>query len=303
MTQAEPGRATASVAAYYDQNTPRFLRLGGSGEAAAIHRAIWADGVQNPAQAFEYLNQFVAGAVQPVLEINSPARLLDLGCGVGGTATWLARRLSAQVIGVTNSAMQRQTAVERAERLGLSERCTFLLADFMELPPLPAVNAAWAIESLVHAPDAGRFFAQAARQVVSGGRLVVCDDFLSQAGAASPPGSPPARWLERFRRGWHVHNLLTVEQADQLAWQAGFNLLGSVDLTPFIRSSHPWLLAMLATITRLPLRWAYWQNLSGGSALQVCIRQGWTCYRALIWEKEESCTQWLSNETLLPGTS
>jgi hypothetical protein len=43
-------------------------------------------------------------------------------------------------------------------------------------------------------------------------------------------------------------------------------------------------------LTRLPVRSAYWQNLSGGSALQVCVAHGWTRYLALIFEKEAECT-------------
>ncbi len=311
MKPPDHRQAADSVAAYYDRNTPRFLRLGGSGETAAIHRAVWAEGVKDKAQAFLYLNQVVAEAVAPALEKASPARLLDLGCGVGGTATWLASRLPVQVAGITNSAVQRQAAVERAARLGLNRQCTFLLADFMDLPPLDLpqpgdtprpgarpepdeavqpgglANAAYAIEAFVHAPDARRFFQQVRGKLIPGGRLVICDDFLSPAGASGLPGSPPARWLERFRRDWRIHNLLTADQANGLAQQAGFNLLQSSDLTPYIRSFHPVLLYMLTTLTRLPLPSAYWQNLSGGAALQVCIRRGWTQYRALVWEKEE----------------
>jgi hypothetical protein len=40
------------VARYYDANTRRFLRLGGGGQMAAIHRPIWAPGVQTAGQAF-----------------------------------------------------------------------------------------------------------------------------------------------------------------------------------------------------------------------------------------------------------
>jgi len=37
------------IAQYYDDNTARFLSLGGSGDVAAIHRAIWAPGVTTQA--------------------------------------------------------------------------------------------------------------------------------------------------------------------------------------------------------------------------------------------------------------
>src|SRR4030067_633240 len=85
------------IAWYYDQNTPRFLRYGGSGEVAALHRQIWGPGVASDEQAFLYLNRYAAQAVAPCLiREKQQALILDLGCGVGGTTTWLGRQLGAR---------------------------------------------------------------------------------------------------------------------------------------------------------------------------------------------------------------
>lgn len=299
----------ASVARYYDQNTPRFLRYGGSGETAAIHRPIWAPGVQNTEEAFLYLNKLVAHAIEPAIRDHlrqegrssqeragssthppGAALVLDLGCGAGGVTTWLAQHLNPSgkpdliLTGVTNSDVQVELARSRARQLGLEERCRFLLADFMALPQLEEVQAAFAIESFVHAPDAARFFEQIGRQLVPGGRLVICDDFL--ANDSVPSGSQAAYWLARFQKNWHIHNLLTPAAAAGLARQKGFALLETSELTPYIRHFHPLPLRLIAWVTRLPLRLAYWQNLSGGMALQICIQKGWTGYLAQVYRKE-----------------
>lgn len=288
MTRSHPTKTAEQVASYYDANTRRFLRFGGSGETAAIHRQIWAPGVETSHQAFLYLNQLVARAVQPALLLHAPPRLLDLGCGVGGTTTWLAERLEVALIGVTNSAVQREVATDRARRLGLENRCQFLLADFMALPPVGPLNAACAIESFVHAPDASRFFSQLNRQIVAGGRLVICDDFLAEPAGTSDGES--AGWLARFRRDWHINTLITLNAAKGIAQRAGFRLVEATDLSAYLRSFHPVVLRTVAWLTQLPLRSAYWQNLSGGAALQVCVSRGWTSYLALIFEKEAECT-------------
>ena len=278
-----PARAPTTggdVAAYYDRNTRRFLRYGGSRDAAAIHRRIWAPGVDSEQQAFLYLNQLAAQEIAPALP-PSGGRALDLGCGVGGTTTWLAEALKIEMVGVTNSAVQQQLAQERACALGLDQRCRFILADYLDLPPLGTFQAACAIESFIHAADAGRFFAQTAAQLQSGGRLVICDDFLA-------PGPPPAEaqpWLERFRSGWHAHSLLTTAQAAALAEPAGLRLENAQDLSAWVRPSRPWALPALGLITRLPLRHPYWDNLAGGTALQICLGRGWTRYQAITWIK------------------
>jgi SAM-dependent methyltransferase len=292
---------TLQVATYYNANTRRFLRFGGSGDTAAIHRQIWAPGVQTAQQAFEYLNRWVLQAIRPSLSLQSPPALLDLGCGVGGTATWLAERLDISVIGVTNSAVQRAYAAGRAHRMGLEARCQFLLADFMSLSPLGPVNAAYAIESFVHAPDGLRFFQQVNPQLFQGGRLVICDDFLAEAGVMHDRRA--ARWLKRFQRNWHIQTLITLEMIQEMAQRAGFRLVEATDLSPYLRSFHPALLRAVAWLTQAPLPWAYWENLSGGAALQVCVARGWTRYLALIFEKEAECTPLQSSAILSPSTT
>jgi SAM-dependent methyltransferase len=269
------------VARYYDHNTQRFLRLGGSGEIAAIHRKIWAPGVESAEEAFLYLNELVAQRVEPVLPpLPTMPRLLDLGCGVGGTTTWLADNLEARVTGVTNSVLQRKMAEERAVALGLDRQCRFIWGDFQHLPCMGSFHAAYAIESFIHATEPGRFFDAAIRRLVHGGRLVICDDFLVD----EPLTRQAKKWIRRFKRGWHANSLLTYNTIVKLAESAGFELLDAIALTPYLRFHHPVILKLMQTVGRLPLHSHYWDNLSGGAALQVCVKNGWTQYLALTWE-------------------
>lgn len=275
--------AASAIAQYYDSNTGPFLALGGSGEVAAIHRAIYAPGVQTRAQAFNYLNACVAQAIKPCIESSHSqvqAQVLDLGCGVGGTSTWLAQTLAVGVTGITISAAQQKLATGRAQQLGLGHRCRFIQADFAAMPDLPTMDAAFAIESFVHAGSADSFFAMAARQLRSGGRLVICDDFLA-------PRNPPQahKWVKRFERGWHLNNLGTLDHAIAAAARHGLHLINTEDLSAFVPGFYPPLLWLMRHLTRLPLPWPYWHNLAGGTALQYCIKQGWTRYHVLILEK------------------
>lgn len=272
---------TAKIAQYYDANTRKFLRFGGAGKTTAIHRAIWAPQVSNANEAFEFLNRLVADAVAPALTSNSGQHhLLDLGCGVGGTAIYIAKALDVSVTGVTISQTQCLLAKAQANKKNLSEKVHFITADFGSLPSLPVYDAAYAIESFVHARDAAAFMTMAASQLSVGGRLVICDDFIHAQTDATAQ-----RWIARFKRGWHLNNVLSVEHTCELAQRAGFRLLAQHDLSPHLKQFPAPFLWLLTQLTRIPLPWAYWQNLAGGTALQRCVQQGWTQYHALVWEK------------------
>ncbi len=57
-------------------------------------------------------------------------RVLDIGCGWGGMAIYLARECGAEVVGVTLSPEQRRIAEERASEAGVAGRISFLEQDY-----------------------------------------------------------------------------------------------------------------------------------------------------------------------------
>jgi cyclopropane fatty-acyl-phospholipid synthase-like methyltransferase len=277
-----------SVEEYYDTNTLPFLRFGGSGVGvAAIHRQVWAPGVKDATAAFEYSNQLVLTLLN--LDPNAGSAILDLGCGIGGTATWIAQRSRHQVTGVTLSRVQAALAEKRAERLGVGTACRFVCGDMTALPFDDVFAGAYAIESLIHVADAARFFASAARALNPGARLVVCDDFIAESaarGADVEPNDRAAHWLATFRDGWRAYGLITPSAAKRAAEHAGFELVEERDLTPHLRTVSPLLVTLGATALRLPfLKGSYWDSLRGSTALQRCVREGFTTYRALCWER------------------
>lgn len=58
--------------------------------------------------------------------------VLDIGCGWGGLALYLAQTAGVEVTGLTLSEEQHKVAQERARRAGLSDRVRFLLRDYRE---------------------------------------------------------------------------------------------------------------------------------------------------------------------------
>src|SRR5258708_27943241 len=86
------------------------------------------------------------------------AVVLDAGCGVGGTAIWLAGEFGARVVGITPVAGQ----VTRARRLAgvrqVADLVSFDQQDYRS-PTFPdaSFDVVWAQESVCHAPDKQSF--------------------------------------------------------------------------------------------------------------------------------------------------
>ena len=276
------------VKTYYDKNTQRFVDHHESGSVDALHRAVWGPGVTTQDEAFQYVNQLLLEALQELAgHFPAPLRVLDLGCGVGGSLFYLASRLPIEAVGVTLSPVQVTLANQRAQALGLDQQCRFIEADFLRLPALEPHPAIFAVESFVHGPDAEAFFASASAILPPGGRLILCDDLLTPE-AQRDDSRKTRRLLDDFRRGWHVRSLVTPAQAQTYAARAGLRLVDNRDLTPYLALRRPWdrVIGFCVDIGRgLPLRAPWWLCWVGGHAVQTCLLSGRVEYRLLVFEK------------------
>ena len=67
------------------------------------------------------------------LAIEPGMRVLDIGCGFGGMALYLAEMTGAEVLGVTLSREQFEVATARAERAGLAGKVRFEMTDYRDI--------------------------------------------------------------------------------------------------------------------------------------------------------------------------
>jgi tocopherol O-methyltransferase len=102
-------------------------------------------------------------------------RVLDIGCGVGGSAIWLADRFDCDVTGITISPVQARMAASQARARGLAGRARFEVLDANQWQPEPSsVDLIWIMESSEHFRDKPGFFERCATALKPGGVLAVC---------------------------------------------------------------------------------------------------------------------------------
>ncbi len=89
----------------------------------------WEDGVETLEEAQAAKKRHIAAK----LGLQPGMRVLDIGCGWGGMALYLAAVCDVHVTGITLAERQLDVARRRAEILGLSDRIDFRLQDYREV--------------------------------------------------------------------------------------------------------------------------------------------------------------------------
>ncbi len=122
------------------------------------------------------------------LRLGPGATLVDLGCGRGGPALWVARETGAHLIGVDFSTVAIEQAGARAAELGLADQAAFVVGTFADTGlGLESANGAMSEDALQYAPDKRAAAAEAARILRPGARMVFTAFELEPSRAAGLP--------------------------------------------------------------------------------------------------------------------
>lgn len=140
-----------------------------------------------------------------------PGRALDIGCGEGGDALWLAGR-GWQVDGVDVSRVAIERAARHAEEAGpeIAGRLGWQRRDILEWAPPPASYDLVTL-SFLHLPTRNRtpVYAAMAAGVASGGSFLVAAHHPSDIGVVPRPPEPdlfftPEQLAADLDEGWEV---------------------------------------------------------------------------------------------------
>jgi geranyl diphosphate 2-C-methyltransferase len=105
-------------------------------------------------------------------DISSSDRLLDAGCGRGGTSLMARQRFGAQVDGVSISEQQVEFANDQARRRGVADKVRFHFRNMLDTGfETGSLRGIWNNESTMYV-DLFELFAEHARQLEFGGRYV-----------------------------------------------------------------------------------------------------------------------------------
>ncbi len=133
---------------YYDTCESDYRLLWDLDYSHAMHAGYWDESTRSLREALKRENEILA----EIVGIKKGEHVLDAGCGVGGSAIFLAQTFECQVVGITLSEKQVQAACLKANQAGVKDRVTFKVMDYTCTDfPSESFDIIWGIESICHA--------------------------------------------------------------------------------------------------------------------------------------------------------
>jgi cyclopropane fatty-acyl-phospholipid synthase-like methyltransferase len=281
---SSPGTGRLAVAPYFDDLLDR-LAAGDLGTRAAfgrhVHWGYWPDPDRATGAADDYAAaaERLCRAVCDAAGVADGMRVLDVGCGFGGTIASLNERFSdLDLVGVNIDPRQLDRA--RAEVRPLNgNRVRFVYGDACALDVPPAsFDVVLAVECVFHFESRARFFDGAARALRPGGRLALSDFVPPRAALAElerhDPGADEATRVTYGR----VDVLCPVERYRDLADAVGLALAANRDITAGTMPTYAFLQADLRA---RPDRRAARVYSRATSRLEIACRLGLLTYSVL----------------------
>ena len=201
---------------HYDFASPYYYSLWGE----HIHHGYWVRGDESKEIAQIQLIEHLA----QLANIQTGSRILDIGCGFGGSSLYLTKKYDASTTGITISPVQVQMAKEAAVKANLD--ISFLLMDAENMQFTQPFDVLWSVESISHYHDPKKFFAAAAKLLKPGGCFALTDWFRKENLSIADK----KRFIEPIEKGMMVELRGMNDYSDFLV-ASGLQVVHRQDLT------------------------------------------------------------------------
>ncbi|MES1022844.1 methyltransferase domain-containing protein [Gloeocapsa sp. BRSZ] len=164
-------------------------------------------------------------------DVQQAEKILDVGCGIGGSSLYLAEKFQAHVTGITLSPVQAARATERAQTAGLSQNTHFQVADALNMPFADETfDFVWSLESGEHMPDKVKFMQECYRVLKPGGKLLMVTwCHRPTDGVAGELTADERKHLEEIYQVYCLPYVISLPEYEAIARNLGLQDLRTAD--------------------------------------------------------------------------
>jgi len=215
---------------YYDHTRLDYKYAWDNSLTPAVHFGYYDEQASKHDDALMNTNRVLAERVN----IKAGEKVLDAGCGKGGSSFWLAINKEVEAVGITPVKSQIADCLAQAQKLNLENKTSFVQADYCDTPfSDKTFDVVWACESLCHAKDKSKFYAEAYRLLKSGGRIIIAEYLRDKRPLENNGEHLLKSWLNR----WAIEDIDSKEEHFEHARQAGFENIQIENVTDNMKIS------------------------------------------------------------------
>ena len=268
---------TKDIADYYNQTLPHYSIWWKLSEVQSLHYGIWESDTKSFKEALINTNITLA----ELAGVEQQHRLLDVGCGVGGAAFYLAEKFGCKVTGITLSDKQLSFANELRNQSNVKDLVVFEKQDFTATSfPDNTFDIVWACESICHASPKVDFIKELYRILKPGGKFIMADYLLTTDGLIDTDA-----YMKHWGDYWAITEFNSKENMLNELERNHFTIEKNIDITDKITPSAKkmylaYLLgsipSMLYNLTHNTSRFAKTHYLSGKYQYKALKKKLWT---------------------------
>ena len=156
------------------------------------------------------------------LKLQPNSKVLDVGCGLGGSAFLMAEQFELSVDGIDLSQNMIRIAQKKLASYGLSDRVTLSIADCMDIEATDHYDAVYSRDVFLHISDKLSLFKVLYRSLKQQGKLLFTDYCCGE----KPWQTEFSDYVESY--GYSLH---TIDSYTQLLTEAGFTNVQGIDMS------------------------------------------------------------------------
>lgn len=202
---------------FYDVGSPYFFKFWG----IHIHDGYYITGKESQHEAQENLVRFLAEKAH----IKRRAKILDVGCGIGGSSIYLSKNFDAPVTGVTISHVQVEMAKKFARENNAN--CRFLVMDAEEMNFTKKFDAIWMVGVLTLLTDQERFLKQSSKFLNKKGKFILLDWMIANDIRAEET----KKYIQPIQRGMLITSFYSMNIYLQWLIKYGYRIVYAEDIT------------------------------------------------------------------------